>query len=245
MAGVLDQAGPGTGTPDTAVSETSRQAAAAVQTDADSQAALSLRQDAPEPTHPAEAVAQVEREPETAPPPRREERSQAAPPVPEHLAPAAPPSPSPPEQVRQAPAQTRDPAGVPQAAEDIAEAPQVFTVDRGIRLVAETCECTQLAIEGYLEATARAESLLVGPEGRFVGAAEVVNAEVHGHVEGELTVTGTLVIHSTGRVSGTTRYRQVAIEGGGRILGEVRILSQGPVAVSRDGEDLGRAAPAA
>jgi cytoskeletal protein CcmA (bactofilin family) len=129
--------------------------------------------------------------------------------------------------------------------EDFADDAQVFAVDRGTRLVAETCECAELVIEGYLEATARAQSLRVGPDGRFVGAAEVVVAEIHGHVDGDLTVTGKLVIHPTGTVSGTTRYRQIAIEGGGRILGEVRIMSQGPVAVPEDESDPRQAAPAA
>jgi cytoskeletal protein CcmA (bactofilin family) len=181
---------------------------------------------APEPVCQAEAAAQVGQEPEAAPPPQREC-----------------PAPVPPQD---APASNRQfSTAEMQPEEDFADDPQVFAVDRGIRLVAETCECAELVIEGYLEATARAQSLRVGPDGRFVGAAEVVVAEIHGRVEGDLTVTGKLVIHPTGTVSGTTRYRQIAIEGGGRILGEVRIMSQGPMAVPEDQQDPCQAAPAA
>jgi DNA-binding response OmpR family regulator/cytoskeletal protein CcmA (bactofilin family) len=133
----------------------------------------------------------------------------------------------------------------PQPEEDSAEGPRVFTVDRGIRLVAEACECTDLVVEGYFEAVARARRLRVGPEGRFVGTAEVAVAEIHGQVEGDLTVTEKLVIHPTGTTAGTTRYRQIVIESGGRILGEARILSPGSIEVSAGPRDLRRRAPAA
>ena len=178
-----------------------------------------------EPAQRAEAVAQVGREPEAVPSPRR-----------------ARPVPTPPQD---APISNRQVPTKIQPEGDRADDPQVFAVDRGIHLVAESCECAELVVEGYLEATARAQSLRVGPDGRFVGAAEVAVAEIHGHVEGDLTVTGKLVIHPTGRVSGTTRYRQIAMESGGRILGEVRILSQVPVVVPEDERDLRQAAPAA
>ncbi len=181
---------------------------------------------APEPVPQAEAAPQDNQEPEAAPPLQREYPA----PVTPQIAPAS---------------NLQFPTAAMQPEEDFADDRQVFAVDRGIRLVAESCECAELVIEGYLEATARARSLRVGPDGRFVGAAEVAVAEIHGHVEGDLTVTGKLVIHPTGTVSGTTRYRQIAIEGGGRILGEVRIMSQGPVAVPEDERDLRQAAPAA
>ncbi len=178
-----------------------------------------------EPVLQAEAVAQVGREPEAAPSPPR---ARPVPTLPQDA----------PMSNRQVPTEI-------QPEDDRADDPQVFAVDRGIRLVAESCECAELVIEGYLEAAARAQSLRVGPDGRFVGAAEVAVAEIHGHVEGDLTVTGKLVIHPTGTVSGTTRYRQIAIVGGGRIRGEVRILSQGPMAVLEDERNPRQAAPAA
>jgi len=179
-----------------------------------------------EPVLQAEATAQVDREPEAKPSPPR---AHPAPVPPQHA----------PVSNRQLPTAEMQPEG------DLDDDPQVFTVDRGIRLVVEACECTELVIEGYFEAAARAQSLRVGPDGRFFGAAEVAVAEIHGRVEGELTVTGKLVIHPTGTVSGTIRYRQIAIEGGGRILGEVRILPRGPVAVPEDKQEYPRAAPAA
>jgi DNA-binding response OmpR family regulator len=124
------------------------------------------------------------------------------------------------------------PVAVSQPEADPAEGAQAFRVDRGIRLVAETCECSELVVEGYFEAAAQAKSLRVGPEGRFVGSAEVAVAEIMGHVEGSLTVTGRLLIHPTGTMSGSTSYRQIEVESGGRILGKVRVLSQDRAAAS-------------
>jgi cytoskeletal protein CcmA (bactofilin family) len=237
---------------------------------ADSLAEVSERpeQPAPEPLQQADATAQDGPEPEPPSQPHQEDTAPADPPAEALEQPA-------PEPVQQADAAAQDgpvsealsqahqedPAPVESqevpaldwqfleadlpTEEDLLDGNRVFAVDRGSRLIAETCECTKLVIEGYLEATARAQSLTVGPDGRFVGAAKVVVAEIHGHVEGELIVTGKLVIHPTGTVSGNTRYREIVIEGGGRILGEVRRVSQGPVVVPQDEQEPSRAAPAA
>jgi DNA-binding response OmpR family regulator/cytoskeletal protein CcmA (bactofilin family) len=110
---------------------------------------------------------------------------------------------------------------------------QLFTVDRGTRLVAEACDCEELVIDGHLEASARAQRLRLGPEGRFVGRAEVEVAEIRGHCEGNLIVTGSLVIFAGATVSGTTRYRQIVIEAGGGLLGLVQLLPKGPAEAAR------------
>ena len=101
---------------------------------------------------------------------------------------------------------------------------EVLSVGRGIRLVAKLCECSELLIEGHLEATARTRQLQVAKGGRFIGSAEVEYAEIHGHYEGELTVSKKLYIAPTGSVSGTTHYREIAIEAGGQIMGNTHHL---------------------
>ncbi len=110
---------------------------------------------------------------------------------------------------------------------------QVFAVDRGTRLVAESCECEELVVDGHLEAAARARRLRLGREGRFAGSAEVEFAEIHGRCEGKLIVTGRLVILAGATVSGTTRYRQIVIEAGGAILGQAQLLPEAPVEAAR------------
>ena len=103
---------------------------------------------------------------------------------------------------------------------------QVFTVDRGTELVAESCECEELVVDGQLKAAARARRLRLGREGRFAGSAEVEFAEIRGRYEGKLIVTGRLVILAGATVSGTTRYRQIVIEAGGALLGQAQLLPE-------------------
>jgi cytoskeletal protein CcmA (bactofilin family) len=105
-----------------------------------------------------------------------------------------------------------------------AEDAQTLNVGRGIRLVAKVCECDGLTIEGHLEATAQAKTIVVTQGGRFIGNAEVEEADIAGCVEGNLTVSKRLTIRPTGSVSGTTRYQEIVIEAGGQILGTSQCL---------------------
>lgn len=102
---------------------------------------------------------------------------------------------------------------------------ETLTVGRRIRLIAKLCECAELLVQGYLEATARTKVLRVAEGGCFIGTAEVEFAEIHGHFEGNLTATKKLVIHPSGIVSGTARYQEIIIEAGGRITGSSQSLA--------------------
>ncbi|HEY5128245.1 MAG TPA: polymer-forming cytoskeletal protein, partial [Bradyrhizobium sp.] len=46
-----------------------------------------------------------------------------------------------------------------------------------------------------------------------------------GHFEGELTAHKQLVIHASGRVSGTIRYGTISIEEGGELSGDVATIA--------------------
>jgi len=60
-------------------------------------------------------------------------------------------------------------------------------------------------------------------------------AEVHGEFSGELTARTRLVVHGTGRVSGTIRYGKLIVAEGGELSGDVKRLdaSVEPVQPSR------------
>ena len=47
-------------------------------------------------------------------------------------------------------------------------------------------------------------------------------AEVNGEFTGELTARSRLVVHGTGRVSGTIRYGQLIVAEGGEVSGDVK-----------------------
>ena len=112
---------------------------------------------------------------------------------------------------------------------------ETLTVGRRIRLIAKLCECTELLVQGYLEATAHTKILRVAEGGCFTGTAEVEFAEIHGHFEGNLTATKKLLIHPSGIVSGTARYQEIIIEAGGRITGNSQSLA-GPAATGKAAE---------
>lgn len=91
----------------------------------------------------------------------------------------------------------------------------------------EITDCDTLYVEGTVEATIDSRVMEIAPPGRFKGAAEIDVAEIHGQFEGTLTVRERLVIHPTGRVSGTVRYGKLSIAEGGQLSGDVGLLEAG------------------
>lgn len=109
-----------------------------------------------------------------------------------------------------------------------------MTVGPGIKLKGEISDCDTLAVEGTVDATLVGEVLEVAEGGRFTGTATVSDAEIHGHFEGDLTVSGVLQIRSGGHVTGTIKYGRIEVESGGEISGSVtRDEATAPASPSR------------
>ena len=90
----------------------------------------------------------------------------------------------------------------------------------------EVNDCDTLQVEGRIEATLDARVLEITEKGVFSGTVAVDNAEIHGRLEGELTVRKQLVVHGTGRVSGKIRYARIKVEEGAEISGEMGVLER-------------------
>jgi cytoskeletal protein CcmA (bactofilin family) len=99
---------------------------------------------------------------------------------------------------------------------------RTLIVGKGLVVTGEIKECECLVVEGKVSAEISCKELKIAPEGLFTGTAAVINAEVIGRFEGELKVTERLVVRATGCVSGQVRYRQIEIERGGQISGDVQ-----------------------
>ncbi len=100
-----------------------------------------------------------------------------------------------------------------------------LVVGREICLSGEIKTCETLVVEGRVEADLNdSQSLEISEPGLFKGHATVEVCEVYGSFEGELTVTGCLLIRSTGRVSGKIRYADIEIARGGRLTGDIAAL---------------------
>lgn len=99
-------------------------------------------------------------------------------------------------------------------------------VGREIRLSGEITACDTLVVEGSVEATLTDSRVIeVAQSGVFKGSADIEVAEISGHFDGDLVVRQRLLIESTGLVTGTIRYKEMEIERGGRISGDVREIS--------------------
>ena len=124
-----------------------------------------------------------------------------------------------------APAATPVPA-TPAAPESGAK----LTVGPNIKLKGvEITDCDTLVVEGTVEATMDSRVIHIAEQGAFSGSADIDIAEIHGAFDGKLTVRQKLVIHSTGRVTGTVRYGRLVIEDGGQLAGDVALGGNAPV----------------
>jgi cytoskeletal protein CcmA (bactofilin family) len=91
----------------------------------------------------------------------------------------------------------------------------------------EISDCDALVIEGQVEATVHSKLMQVAQPGTLHGTAIIDVAEIHGEFSGELTARTRLVVHGTGRVSGTIRYGKLIVEEGGELSGDVKRLDAG------------------
>jgi cytoskeletal protein CcmA (bactofilin family) len=124
------------------------------------------------------------------------------------------------------PATSHDTPKAPErAAEDRKEARLVVGPDIKMKGV-EINDCDTLQVEGRIEATLDARVLEITEKGVFNGTVAVDNAEIHGKLEGELTVRKQLVVHGTGRVSGKIRYARLKVEEGAELSGEIAVLDR-------------------
>jgi len=90
----------------------------------------------------------------------------------------------------------------------------------------EVTDCDTLVVEGRIEATLDARVLQIAANGVFQGTVAVDIAEIHGALEGELTVRKQLVLHATGRVSGKIHYAKIKVEEGAEIAGEIGMIEK-------------------
>jgi cytoskeletal protein CcmA (bactofilin family) len=88
----------------------------------------------------------------------------------------------------------------------------------------EISDCDVMVIEGHVEATVHSQAMEIAGPGTLKGTAMIDVAEIHGEFSGELTARTRLVVHGTGRVSGTIRYGSLVVAEGGELNGDVKCL---------------------
>ncbi len=95
-------------------------------------------------------------------------------------------------------------------------------IGKGITLSGEIESCDHLIVDGTVEATLKGANVLdISENGAFYGTVEIEEANIAGKFEGDLTVRGRLNVQSTGEITGTITYKELAIEVGASIDGSI------------------------
>lgn len=101
-----------------------------------------------------------------------------------------------------------------------------LVVGEGISLSGEIEACDVLIVEGTIEAALKgAKTLDIAESGVFYGTVQIEEATVAGRFEGDLTVNGRLTIRSTGSITGSVAYKELAVEAGAVLDGKIVPLS--------------------
>jgi cytoskeletal protein CcmA (bactofilin family) len=101
-----------------------------------------------------------------------------------------------------------------------------LVVGEGISLSGEIEACDVLIVEGTIEAALKgAKTLDIAETGVFYGTVQIEEAMIAGRFEGDLTVNGRLTIKSTGSITGSVAYKELAVEAGAILDGKVVPLS--------------------
>ena len=81
--------------------------------------------------------------------------------------------------------------------------------------------CRQIDIYGYVEGDLSVGTLNIHKGGRFYGTVNTDSAEIHGVLQGNVSVKNLINIRNSGAVSGKVKYGRLAMELGGSLSAEV------------------------
>lgn len=105
-------------------------------------------------------------------------------------------------------------------------------IGEGITMSGEIEHCDHLIVEGTVQATLKDAKLLdISEAGVFYGTVDIEEATIAGRFEGDIIVAGRLTVKSSGVITGSITYKELAIEAGATIEGTLS------PAGARKGED--------
>ncbi len=81
----------------------------------------------------------------------------------------------------------------------------------------------KIVVHGTVEGDVESRELIVGPKGTVKGNVRVDQADVHGKIMESAVIKMCLVVRKTGRVEGAVSYREIEIERGGIVTGELSV----------------------
>jgi cytoskeletal protein CcmA (bactofilin family) len=93
-------------------------------------------------------------------------------------------------------------------------------IGEGITMSGEIEHCDHLIVEGTVQATLKDAKLLdISEAGVFYGTVDIEEATIAGRFEGDINVAGRLTVKASGVITGSIRYKELAIEAGASIEG--------------------------
>ncbi|WP_391348335.1 polymer-forming cytoskeletal protein [Azospirillum sp. A23] len=129
-----------------------------------------------------------------------------------------------------------NPGAAPVAQAPVAPAPVApampeqrrLTVGRDISLTGEIGSCDVVVVEGTVEAKLREGRLVeIAETGLFKGSVDIEEADIAGRFEGDIAVRGRLTVRSTGKITGSIRFGELAVDAGGQLIGDIQIYGAG------------------
>lgn len=94
-------------------------------------------------------------------------------------------------------------------------------IGEGVHVIGDIRDCRQVDVQGFMEGEIEADILIIHEKGRVKGVIKADHAEIHGEVDGEMTIADRLDIHATGLVAGTVIYGELSVAAGGRVTGQL------------------------
>lgn len=99
-------------------------------------------------------------------------------------------------------------------------------IGQGITMSGEIEHCDHLIVEGTVQATLKDAKLLdISEAGVFYGTVDIEEATIAGRFEGDIIVAGRLTVRATGTITGSIRYKELAVEAGATIDGTMTPLN--------------------
>lgn len=100
-----------------------------------------------------------------------------------------------------------------------------LVIGEGITMSGEIEACDYLVVEGTVEAALKGASVLeIAESGTFYGTVEIDEATIAGRFEGDIVVGGRLSVTSTGSITGSIAYKELAVEAGATLDGKINPL---------------------
>jgi cytoskeletal protein CcmA (bactofilin family) len=102
-------------------------------------------------------------------------------------------------------------------------------IGEGVSIAGTISLAGAIYVYGNVNGEIVAREIYVGPGGKVTGEVKVELADIRGEVANSIQAKETLIVRSTGKVSGIISYQSIEIENGGMVDGTIEKVSTGKV----------------